>query len=70
MSIVTVFRMDDEDETFITQSTLKLLPRVGDTVWVLPNETHKAYEVVDVCHWVSAEDMSYHTACVYLKEVT
>lgn len=70
MGIRTTFQMDDENETFVTQSDLEAVPRVGEKIWFVPAGSKQACEVVDVCYWIAVENgNSYQAACVYLKEI-
>jgi|WetSurMetagenome_2_1015567.scaffolds.fasta_scaffold497312_1 hypothetical protein len=70
MGIQTTFQMNDDEETFVTQSTLDTIPHIGETIWFVPAGSRKSCKVVDVCHWISGEDgNNYHAACVYLEEI-
>lgn len=65
-----IFQMNDDNETFVTQITTDVLPRIGDAIWFVPAGEKKACRVVDVAHWVSIEDRNnYHAACVFLEEI-
>ena len=65
-----MFEMNDNEETFVTNSTLEIIPRKGEQIWFVPAGERKTCTVVDVCHLIAIDNgNSYHTAHVYLETI-
>lgn len=63
-------KFHDKDDKYITSGMLEVVPHIGEKIWFTPIGSHPAYEVIDVCYWVSFENNNnnYQAACVFLKE--
>ncbi len=55
----------------LAHCVLQHIPRVGETIWLLPSlpDHQYTYEVVEVGHFVSTTMPEYHHVCCYLKPV-
>ena len=70
MAIQTTFQMNDEDETFVAQSIIDCVPRIGEIIWFVPPGKHAPCKVVDVAHWISIDaGNNYQAACVFLEKI-
>lgn len=58
-------------DRLITEAKMHHAPRVGEKIWLLPQEGRQsAYLVIDVCHWVSdVISEGYHECCVYVTPI-
>ena len=59
----------DTEDRPITSVKMEHAPRVGEHLWMLPQDgTKPAYRVTDVAHWVSDES-EYHKVCVHVESI-
>ncbi len=61
--------MQLEDDSHVAHVYMCAPPAKGDILWLVPaGNRQSAYEVLQVCHWVSDES-EYHAVCAYVQPV-
>lgn len=75
MNIEFIVELENEEKSIGT-SVKNYIPRIGETIWMLPHDWNrkkefgtKAFYVENVCHHISTELENYDNIVVYVSPI-